>query len=79
MTGEETQLEALQAGAAGFLSKNTPVEILPRVVQSVVRGEAAISRKITMRLIERLRLLPEGGTGVAACKEHTHPARVGGA
>jgi NarL family two-component system response regulator LiaR len=62
--GEETQLEALQAGASGFLSKNVPMEIVSRVVQSVVRGEAAISRKITMRLIERLRLLPEGGTGM---------------
>jgi DNA-binding NarL/FixJ family response regulator len=61
---EETQLEALQEGASGFLSKNVPVETVPRVVQSVVRGEAVISRKTTMSLIERLRLLPEGGTGM---------------
>jgi NarL family two-component system response regulator LiaR len=33
-------------------------------VESVVRGEAAISRKVTMRLIERLRHLPEGGVGM---------------
>ena len=70
---EETQLEALQAGAAGFLSKNVAVETLPRVVQSVVRGEAAISRKITMRLIERLRLLPEGGTGLRPVRSTLTP------
>jgi two-component system, NarL family, response regulator LiaR len=61
---EEIQLEALQAGACGFVSKNVPVERLPRIVESVVSGEAAISRKLTMRLIERLRLLPENGTGM---------------
>lgn len=62
--GEEIQLEALQAGASGFVSKNVPVETVSRVVEKVVQGEAAISRKVTMRLIERLRLLPEGGTGM---------------
>jgi NarL family two-component system response regulator LiaR len=62
--GEDVQLQALQAGAAGFISKNVPVEIVSRVVESVVRGEAAISRRVTMLLIERLRHLPEGGVGM---------------
>ena len=61
---EDVQLQALQAGAAGFVSKNVPVEIMSQVVESVVRGEAAISRRVTMRLIERLRHLPEGGVGM---------------
>jgi two-component system, NarL family, response regulator LiaR len=61
---EDIQLEALQAGASGFVSKNVPVETVSRVVESVVRGEAAISRKVTMRLIERLRHLPTNGTGM---------------
>jgi len=61
---EDVQLQALQAGAAGFISKNTPVETMSRVVESVVNGEAAVSRKVTMRLIERLRHLPEGGVGM---------------
>jgi two-component system, NarL family, response regulator LiaR len=61
---EDLQLRALQAGAAGFVSKHVPVETVSRVVESVVRGEAAISRKVTMRLIERLRHLPEGGVGM---------------
>ena len=57
------RMQALQAGAAGFLSKSVPIETLSRVVRSVARGEAAFSRTITMRLIERLRLLPEGMGG----------------
>jgi DNA-binding NarL/FixJ family response regulator len=61
---EETQLEALRAGASGFLSKDVPVETVPRAVQSLVRGEAVISRTLTMRLIDRLRRLPEGGAGM---------------
>jgi NarL family two-component system response regulator LiaR len=61
---EGIQLEALQAGASGFVSKNVPVETVSRVVESVVRGEAAVSRKMTMKLVERLRLLPENGTGL---------------
>jgi DNA-binding NarL/FixJ family response regulator len=61
---EETQLEALRAGASGFLSKDVPLETVARVVRSVVRGESAFSRKVTMLLIERLRRLPEGGIGM---------------
>jgi DNA-binding NarL/FixJ family response regulator len=61
---EETQLQALRAGACGFLSKNVPLETVARVVRAVVRGESAFSRKVTMRLIERLRELPEGGVGM---------------
>jgi two-component system, NarL family, response regulator LiaR len=71
--GEETQLEALHAGASGFLSKNVSVDVVSRVVQRVVDGEAAISRMITMRLIERLRLLPEGGTGMRPVRSPLTP------
>src|SRR3954451_19276048 len=35
---EDLQLRALQAGAAGFVSKNVPLETMSRVVESVVRG-----------------------------------------
>jgi NarL family two-component system response regulator LiaR len=61
---EETQLEALRAGASGFLSKEVQVETVPRVLKRMLRGEAVISRTLTMRLIDRLRRLPEGGAGM---------------
>ena len=61
---EGTQLEALRAGASGFLSKDVPLATVARVVRSVVAGESAFSRRLTMRLIERLRELPEGGIGM---------------
>jgi NarL family two-component system response regulator LiaR len=70
---EENQLEALQEGAAGFLSKSVPVDTVARVVQGVVGGEAAISRRTTMSLIERLRRLPEGGAGMRPVRSQLTP------
>jgi two-component system, NarL family, response regulator LiaR len=52
---EAIGLASLRAGAAGYLSKNLDVEALPRTVAGAVNGEAAISRRLVMRLVERLR------------------------
>jgi two-component system NarL family response regulator len=49
---ETTQLDALQAGAAGFLEKSIDLDILPRVLRGVRAGEAAVSRSVAMRLVE---------------------------
>jgi NarL family two-component system response regulator LiaR len=51
-------IASLRAGAAGFLTKNLDVDALPRAVQGAVHGEAAISRRLAMRLVERLRSVP---------------------
>ena len=48
-------LASLRAGASGFLTKDLDVGALPRAVAGAVNGEAAISRRLGMRLIERLR------------------------
>jgi DNA-binding NarL/FixJ family response regulator len=67
LTGEDERefgLQALQAGAVGFLSKEADVDALPRTLQGVLRGEAAISREMTRRLIDLYRGTANGGTGL---------------
>jgi len=61
---DEIALVGLRAGAAGFLTKDLPVEALPRTVRAVARGEVAVSRKLTARLIDQLRRVSEGHSGM---------------
>jgi DNA-binding NarL/FixJ family response regulator len=64
---EAIGLAGLRAGAVGYLTKDVDVEALPRTVAGAVDGEAAISRRLVMRLVERLRGVsgrtdaPQGG------------------
>jgi DNA-binding NarL/FixJ family response regulator len=60
----ETQVAALRAGACGFLSKELPVENVVVALKGVMRGEAAVSRELTMMLVQRLRAVPQAGTGM---------------
>ena len=65
---DELGLLAVRAGAAGFLSKDLEIEVLPRVIEGLRRGQAAISRKLTLSLIERLRATPSGSSGMRPVK-----------
>ena len=56
-------LRALRAGAAGYLSKDVEPDVLPRVLRGAIEGEAAISRRLAMSLIESYRRAPHGGSG----------------
>jgi NarL family two-component system response regulator LiaR len=57
-------LSALRAGAAGYLSKDVEPEVLPRVLRGAMEGEAAISRRLAMSLVESYRRAPRGGSGL---------------
>jgi two-component system, NarL family, response regulator LiaR len=65
---EELGFQALRAGASGFLSKDVEINALPRALEGVRAGEAAISRKMTRVLIDRLRDTPSGSTGMRPVK-----------
>jgi DNA-binding NarL/FixJ family response regulator len=70
---DEFGLPALQAGAVGFLSKEADIESLPRALQGVLRGEAAISREMTRRLIDRYRGTADGAAGLRPIRSPLTP------
>jgi DNA-binding NarL/FixJ family response regulator len=57
---EEAAFAALQLGAAGVLSKDVDLDdALPRALRGAAAGEAVISRRIGMLLLQRLRHVPD--------------------
>lgn len=70
-------IEALRAGASGFLIKDAPVEELVRAVRAVAAGDAQLSPAVTKRLLDQVgRRLPaavQRGTGsLAQLTEREH-------
>jgi DNA-binding NarL/FixJ family response regulator len=61
---EDTGLLGLRLGAAGFLAKDVDVSVLPRALERVCAGEAAVSRQLTMKLVESLRHVRDDGAGL---------------
>jgi DNA-binding NarL/FixJ family response regulator len=56
---DEHIIDALRAGASGFLVKNSPPEELVRAIRIIASGEALLSPSVTQRLLElRARSLP---------------------
>jgi DNA-binding NarL/FixJ family response regulator len=53
-SGEEL-VEAVMAGAVGYLSRNVRVERLPAILQGVLAGEVALPRRHSRHLVEALR------------------------
>ena len=57
-------ITALKAGASGYVTKDTDVSALPRIIAAVADGEAAVSRSFVSVMIDRLRSAPDGSTGL---------------
>jgi NarL family two-component system response regulator LiaR len=60
----EMGLMALRAGASGYLSRRIGLDALPRAVRAAQVGEAVISRRLTMRIIDGMRRVREDGAGL---------------
>ncbi len=65
---DDMGLLGLRAGAAGFLSKDLDIDVLPRALRGATEGEAVISRKLGRRLVEHLRTSGSGPTGMRPVK-----------
>jgi two-component system NarL family response regulator len=52
---ENDLMDALAAGASGYLLKDTPASRLPVALHGVLAGEAALPRKLERRLIDEFR------------------------
>ena len=70
----EVGLLALQAGAAGFISKDVDVDTLPRTLRAVHTGEAAISRAMTRRVIDAFRSAARDAPACGPSTVHSLPA-----
>jgi DNA-binding NarL/FixJ family response regulator len=61
---DQKAVRVLRAGARGYLRKDIELDALPRAVNGVLAGEAAISRRLTMKVVEELRKAPALGPGL---------------
>ena len=61
---DELGMRGLRAGAAGYLSKEMELASLPRALRGSLDGEAAISRRLAMQLVQHYRAAPMGGMGL---------------
>ena len=69
--GDEHVVEALRAGASGFLLKDVPPDEFVRALRIVAGGEALIAPSVTRRLLERFARL-------AVPADETHGERLRG-
>ena len=70
---DEVGLVGLRAGASGFLNKRAGVEALPRALRGAVAGEAVVSRRLTMRLVDSMRRTRADGAGMRPVRSRLTP------
>ena len=66
---DENAVEAIRAGASGFLLKDVPPDDFVRAIRIVASGEALIAPSVTKRLLDRFARL-------AVPADETHAARL---
>ena len=77
---DEYIVDALRAGASGFLLKDAPVAELVAAVRAVAAGDAVLSPPVTRRLLDRVaRRLPPAARAPPATARDAHRARARGA
>ena len=59
-------LGAIRAGASGFVRKDVDPSRLPATLRGVLAGEAALSRRLSLRVLESLRRRERGRTAAHA-------------
>ena len=64
-------LDALRAGARGYLLKDVTVEQLTRAVHALAGGGTLVAPSITDRMLRALRSVPVGGAAVSARLTYT--------
>jgi DNA-binding NarL/FixJ family response regulator len=70
---DDVGLVGLRAGASGFLNKRAGVDALPRALRGAVAGEAVVSRRLTMRLVDTMRRTRPDGTGIRPVRSRLTP------
>ena len=70
---DDVGLVGLRAGASGFLNKRAGVDALPRALRGAVAGEAVVSRRLTMRLVDTMRRTSPDGTGIRPVRSRLTP------
>ena len=72
---DEYIVEALRAGASGFLTKDAPVAELVAAVRAVAAGDAVLSPAVTRQLLDRVgRRLPPARPRAAATPRRASPS-----
>jgi NarL family two-component system response regulator LiaR len=70
---DEIGIVGLRAGASGFLNKRAGVDALPRALRGAAAGEAVISRRMTMRLVDSMRRASPDGAGLRPVRSRLTP------
>jgi len=70
---DEVGIVGLRAGATGFLNKRAGVDALPRALRGAVAGEAVVSRRLTMRLVDTIRRTRADGAGIRPVRSRLTP------